>query len=80
MSAPARGSSAAFAFAFAVGEAAPGLRVPLHLAAATVAYSRVHNGVHYPSDVAAGAAVGDLCARAVRRLAGQPAARPGTRR
>jgi undecaprenyl-diphosphatase len=29
--------------------------VPL---AATVAYSRVHAGVHYPSDVAAGAAIG----------------------
>jgi undecaprenyl-diphosphatase len=51
---------AASACAFAVGvsrelpSAAPVL-VPL---AATVAYSRVHTGVHYPSDVAVGGAVG----------------------
>jgi undecaprenyl-diphosphatase len=73
---PSGHAASAFAFASAVGHAAPGLRLPLHLAAATVAYSRIHTGVHYPSDVAAGAAVGELCAAAVRRLAARAGARP----
>ena len=77
---PSGHTASAFAFASAAGQAAPGLRLPLRVAAATVAYSRVHTGVHYPSDVAAGAAVGDLCARVVRRLAGQPGAPAGMRR
>ena len=33
-------------------------RVPLHLVAAAVAYSRVHTGVHYPGDVVAGSLIG----------------------
>jgi membrane-associated phospholipid phosphatase len=37
------------------------LLVPL---AGGVAYSRVHTGVHYPSDVAAGIAIGVVCALA----------------
>ncbi len=50
----------AVAFAFATGACAElpllaPLLVPL---AGAVAYSRVHTGVHYPSDVAAGAAIG----------------------
>jgi membrane-associated phospholipid phosphatase len=47
---------------------APGARLPLRVAAASVAYSRVHTGVHYPSDVAIGAVIGDLCGWAVGRL------------
>jgi membrane-associated phospholipid phosphatase len=43
--------------------------VPLHLAAALVGYARVHTGVHYPSDVAAGAVLGALCGWTVRRVA-----------
>ncbi|MCW4354361.1 phosphatase PAP2 family protein [Hoyosella sp. YIM 151337] len=35
--------------------------------AAAVAYSRVHTGVHWPSDVIAGAAVGSMTALATRR-------------
>jgi membrane-associated phospholipid phosphatase len=64
---PSGHAASAFGFASAVGRAAPGVRVPLRAAAATVAYSRVHTGVHYPSDVAIGAAVGELCGRAVSR-------------
>ena len=62
-------AASAFAFASGVGEAAPKTRVPLHAAAGGVAYSRVHTGVHYPSDVAVGAVTGALCAWTVRRLA-----------
>lgn len=65
---------AASASAFAAGATAAlptigPLVVPM---AATVAYSRVHTGVHYPSDVLVGAAVGAgsglLGARVVRRV------------
>jgi membrane-associated phospholipid phosphatase len=65
---PSGHAASAFAFASAVGHAAPTVRLPLHVAAATVAYSRVHTGVHYPSDIATGAIIGELCGRAVRRL------------
>ena len=53
--------------------------MPLHLAAGLVAYARVHTGVHYPSDVAAGALVGALSGWTVRRLAPRlaPAGRRG---
>ncbi len=50
----------ATAFAFATGASAelPVLAPILVPLAGTVGYSRVHTGVHYPSDVAAGAAIG----------------------
>jgi undecaprenyl-diphosphatase len=66
---PSGHAASAFAFASAVGEVAPGLWLPLHVAAVTVAYSRVHTGVHYPSDVAFGAVIGDFCGWSVRWLA-----------
>lgn len=66
---PSGHTAAAFAFASATGEAATPTWVPLHLAASLVGYSRVHTGVHYPSDVAAGALVGALCGWTVRQLA-----------
>ncbi len=40
------------------GARVPVLGIPLRLAAATVAYSRVHTGVHYPGDVVGGALIG----------------------
>ncbi len=51
---------AATAFAFATGASAelPVLAPVLVPLAGAVGYSRVHTGVHYPSDVAAGAAIG----------------------
>jgi undecaprenyl-diphosphatase len=76
---PSGHAASAFAFASAMGHAAPGARLPLRVAAATVAYSRVHTGVHYPSDVAIGAVIGDLCGWAVGRLVGRVAWRPGGR-
>lgn len=51
---------AASAFAFATGtamELGPGA-APIGALATGVAYSRIHAGVHYPSDVLAGAAIG----------------------
>jgi membrane-associated phospholipid phosphatase len=36
----------------------PELAVPIRLLAGAVAYSRVHLGVHYPSDVTVGAMIG----------------------
>jgi membrane-associated phospholipid phosphatase len=50
----------AAAVAFVVGASAelPVLAPVLAPLAGAVAYSRVHTGVHYPSDVAAGAAIG----------------------
>jgi undecaprenyl-diphosphatase len=72
---PSGHAASAFAFASGMGHAAPGARLPLRVAAATVAYSRVHTGVHYPSDVAIGAVLGDLCGWAVGQLAGRLARR-----
>jgi undecaprenyl-diphosphatase len=77
---PSGHAASAFAFASAVGEVVPGFWLPLHVAAVTVAYSRVHTGVHHPSDVAFGAVIGDLCGWAVRRLAARPAAGAVARR
>jgi membrane-associated phospholipid phosphatase len=74
---PSGHAAAAFAFATAMGQAEPSLRLPLHAAAATVAYSRVHTGVHYPSDVVIGAVVGSLCGAAVRRCGGAAVRRCG---
>jgi undecaprenyl-diphosphatase len=72
---PSGHAASAFAFASAMGHAAPAARLPLRVAATTVAYSRVHTGVHYPSDVAVGAVVGDLCGWAAGRLVGRVARR-----
>ena len=41
-----------------VGAAWPGAGVPLSVVASLVAYSRVHTGVHFPSDTIAGTASG----------------------
>ncbi|KOX48776.1 phosphatase PAP2 family protein [Streptomyces ardesiacus] len=55
---PSGHTAAAVAFATAVGVVLPEAAVPLGLLAGAVGYSRVHTGVHYPGDVAAGAVVG----------------------
>lgn len=68
---PSGHSAAAFAFATGVGDVMPGAAIPLRALAATVAFSRVHTGVHYPGDVIAGAlsgvTLGQLTSRALRR-------------
>jgi len=55
---PSGHSAAAFAFASGACAELPALAPALVPLAGAVAYSRVHTGVHYPSDVAAGAAIG----------------------
>jgi len=68
---PSGHTAAAVAFATGVGRQAPLAAVPLHLLAATVGYSRVHTGVHFPGDVVAGGVIGaviaDLTAAALDR-------------
>jgi undecaprenyl-diphosphatase len=69
---PSGHSASAFAFATGATHAMPLAGVPLQLLAATVAYSRVHTGVHYPVDVIVGSAIGAatggaVVAAAVRR-------------
>jgi undecaprenyl-diphosphatase len=65
---PSGHSASAAAFAVAVGDVFPGLRLPLRAAASVVAFSRVYTGVHYPSDVLVGATVGALIGRLPREL------------
>ena len=55
---PSGHSASAFAFAAGVGHVMPAASAALFLPAALVAYSRVHTGVHFPGDVAAGVVSG----------------------
>jgi undecaprenyl-diphosphatase len=55
---PSGHSASAFAFATGVAAGFPEAGIPLTGAAALVAYSRVHTGVHYPVDVIAGSVTG----------------------
>jgi membrane-associated phospholipid phosphatase len=64
---PSGHAASAFAFATGVGHVSPAAAIPLRALAATVAYSRVHTGVHYPGDVVAGALVGSGLAQLVTR-------------
>ncbi|MEV7674130.1 phosphatase PAP2 family protein [Streptomyces sp. NPDC000963] len=71
---PSGHTASAVAFATAVGVVLPAAAVPLGLLASTVGYSRVHTGVHYPGDVAAGAVLG-VASAAVSLTAGASLAR-----
>jgi membrane-associated phospholipid phosphatase len=56
LSFPSSHSSSSFAAARAYGRLLP--PAPLYLAASAMAFSRLYLGVHYPSDIAAGIALG----------------------
>jgi undecaprenyl-diphosphatase len=60
---PSGHAAAAFAFATGAGNVLPSSGIPLRALGALVAYSRVHTGVHYPSDVLAGALLGSTLAQ-----------------
>ncbi|WP_458685576.1 phosphatase PAP2 family protein [Nocardia tengchongensis] len=64
---PSGHSAAAAAFLTAVALESPRTATALAPLATTVAYSRLHTGVHWGSDVVAGAAVGSAVALATRR-------------
>jgi undecaprenyl-diphosphatase len=60
--------TAAVAFTAAVTPVWPRIGALCAVPAALLAVERVHSGAHYPSDVAAGAAIGLAGALFVRRL------------
>lgn len=64
---PSGHTASAFAFAAAVTVDVPRLALPLYALAAAVGYSRVHTGVHYPSDVMAGTVLGLTAGTVVRQ-------------
>jgi undecaprenyl-diphosphatase len=66
---PSGHSASAAAFAVAVGDVLPALRLPLGVAASVVGFSRVYTGVHYPADVLVGATSGAVLGRLVSRAA-----------
>jgi len=76
---PSGHSASAFAFASAVGTEIPAIGGPLRGLAGAVAYSRVHTGVHYPTDVIIGsiigASIGDVTLSLLRYGKRQHAAR-----
>jgi undecaprenyl-diphosphatase len=66
---PSGHSASAAAFATAVAmDAPPGAAIPVGVLAGAVAFSRVYVGVHYPSDVIAGVAIGVSAALVTVRL------------
>ncbi|VXB00459.1 Undecaprenyl-diphosphatase [Arthrobacter sp. 9AX] len=64
---PSGHSASAVAFAVGVGLVKPSLGAALAPAALGVAYSRVHTGAHWPSDVLFGSAIGAGAALVTRR-------------
>lgn len=72
---PSGHSASAFAFAEGVSTTMPVVGLGLRLVATTVAYTRVHSGVHFPGDVLAGATIGVACGKAAPRLLRGAAAR-----
>ncbi|WP_137991437.1 phosphatase PAP2 family protein [Streptomyces vilmorinianum] len=69
---PSGHTASAVAFATAVGVVLPPAAIPLGALACAVGYSRVHTGVHYPGDVAAGAVLGVASAATVLALDALP--------
>lgn len=77
---PSGHTASAVAFATAVGVLLPETAVPLAVLAGAVGYARVHTGVHYPGDVAAGAVLGIASATAALAVAAGPPWRRGVSR
>ena len=64
LSFPSAHSTSAVAAAIAIGRVAPGTRAPLYGLAAAICLGRPYLGMHYPTDVLAGVALGALIGRA----------------
>jgi undecaprenyl-diphosphatase len=62
---PSNHASLAFGWATVLAADEPVLFVPAYLLATGIAFSRMYNGVHYPSDLAAGALLGIAAGTAV---------------
>lgn len=60
---PSGHTAGAVIFAIICGSVFPQLKALLYLFAAAMGFSRVYNGVHYPGDVFAGAALGIISAK-----------------
>jgi membrane-associated phospholipid phosphatase len=65
---PSGHAASGFAFAAAIGRDQPWLGLALRFLAASVAYSRVHTGVHYPGDIVVGSLIGETTGQAVAGL------------
>ncbi|MDQ1397510.1 MAG: hypothetical protein QOG64_2769 [Acidimicrobiaceae bacterium] len=64
---PSGHAAVAAAFAVGAGMELPAVAAPLGAVAAGVGAGRVYDGLHYPGDVAGGAAIGTVVALATRR-------------
>ena len=68
LSFPSAHATSSLAAATAMGRVAPGARVPLYSLAAVVCLTRPYLGLHYPSDVLGGVALGLVLGSAVPGL------------
>lgn len=64
LSFPSAHAASSVAAAIVLGRVAPGARAPLYALAASTCLGRPYLGMHYPSDVLAGAALGAVIGRA----------------
>lgn len=65
LSFPSAHATSSMAAAGALGRVNPKAKVPLHVLAALICVGRPYLGMHYPSDVVAGAALGAVLGRAI---------------